>query len=185
MEMKFKKTACGLAVLGLALNTSLAFSTNFKEVGQSADDTVITAAIKTNLAADKLASALDVSVTTKNDIVYLKGVVKTDSQYERAVTIAEATDGVVDVDTSNLKIEDSHQAIADILLTSKIKAKLISENIFSDKDISLWTVEIETQEGKVYLSGTVKKKEEKQAIVDVVKSTEGAKLEVDDIRIKS
>jgi hyperosmotically inducible protein len=60
-------------------------------------DTAITAAVKGKYAMDDMVSALDLSVETTNGKVHLKGKVPTLAAAERAVNIAQDTDGVKEV----------------------------------------------------------------------------------------
>jgi hyperosmotically inducible periplasmic protein len=61
-------------------------------------DAGITAAIKSNLAADSELSALKIDVDTANGRVTLKGSAPTAAAAERAVTMAKAVTGVTSVD---------------------------------------------------------------------------------------
>jgi hyperosmotically inducible protein len=64
---------------------------------KAADDTRITAAIKTKLAVDPELSALQISVNTTEGIVTLAGRVKTPDLGEKAMTVAKSVDGVREV----------------------------------------------------------------------------------------
>jgi hyperosmotically inducible protein len=62
------------------------------------DDTGITAAVKTALAADPALSALKIEVSTEAGVVSLSGPAPDERSRERAAVIAAAPEGVVRVD---------------------------------------------------------------------------------------
>lgn len=72
-----------------------------RTVGRAADDTVIAAKVKTQLAADSgLGTAADVNVEVRNRVVQLSGFVPTAAQKEQAEHIARRVAGVTDVRNS-------------------------------------------------------------------------------------
>jgi hyperosmotically inducible protein len=61
-------------------------------------DSAITAAVKTKLAANHLASLTQLHVDTDRDgVVWLSGTTQTQEAADRAVEIARTTDGVIEV----------------------------------------------------------------------------------------
>ena len=67
-------------------------------------DSVITTKIKAKLAAEKITSAVHISVDTdKNGIVTLSGKVKSRQEAEKAVSLARNVEGVVAVE-NHIKI---------------------------------------------------------------------------------
>jgi hyperosmotically inducible periplasmic protein len=65
---------------------------------QFVKDSAITAAVKTRLAANHLASLTQLKVDTdRNGVVWLSGTTQTQEAADRAVEIARTTDGVVEV----------------------------------------------------------------------------------------
>lgn len=79
-------------------------STTGESFGKNVDDTKITSAVKTKLAADKMGSLTRVSVTTVNGNVSLTGIVPTAADRARAEDIARRVTGVTQV-TNNLQAE--------------------------------------------------------------------------------
>lgn len=68
-------------------------------------DSVITTKIKAKLAAEKVKSLMQIKVDTDNmGMVVLSGIVRTQGQADRAVSIARGTEGVTSVQ-SNLQIK--------------------------------------------------------------------------------
>jgi len=77
-----------------------------RSIGEKLDDTKITAAVKTKLAADRLKSLVAVGVETNDGIVRLYGKVpKAEDKFE-AERVARRTKGVRDV-TNELRVEAS------------------------------------------------------------------------------
>lgn len=160
------------------------YAITVKQVGQVADDTAITAQIKAQYAQDKLLDSFDIHVATKQNIVYLSGTVETDMQYEKAVTIAESTDSVDDVNANGLKVKDSKSPLSDTLITAKIKGLILK-----DKTLNTATrnsdVSVETKDGVVYLSGTVSSSDQKNYIQKLVKSVKNVKnVNSDDLNVE-
>jgi hyperosmotically inducible protein len=62
------------------------------------NDSAITAAVKTNLAANRIASLAQLTIDTDRDgVVWLGGITRTQEAADRAVEIARTTNGVVEV----------------------------------------------------------------------------------------
>jgi osmotically-inducible protein OsmY len=89
-----------LSVLFLALPLGIVAgcaSTDTRErqpVGEYIDDSVITAKVKTAIAADPDVSVMEVSVETYDGVVQLSGFVSNQAQANRAVEIARGVSGV-------------------------------------------------------------------------------------------
>lgn len=61
------------------------------------DDAGITTKVKTKYLTDKMVSALNVKVETKQGVVYLSGEAKSDTEKQRATELAMSIEGVKDV----------------------------------------------------------------------------------------
>jgi hyperosmotically inducible protein len=73
---------------------------------QPVTDTWITTKVKSELATTEGIKSGDISVTTKNGIVVLSGVVNSKAQAQKAVAVAKAVKGVHDVDAAALSSRD-------------------------------------------------------------------------------
>lgn len=73
---------------------------------QPGTDTWITTKVKAELMTTKGISSNDISVTTKNGVVTLSGVVNTKAQVQKSVAVAKAVKGVHSVDSSALTARD-------------------------------------------------------------------------------
>jgi hyperosmotically inducible periplasmic protein len=103
-----------IAFMGLGCtatkNTGTAVAAGTKEAAQETNATItdasITAAVKMKMADDPDVSANHIDVDTKDGMVTLNGIVKSQVEAQKAVDIAKSVDGVKGV-KSNLKIPKS------------------------------------------------------------------------------
>jgi len=144
-------------------------------VKMAASDATMTAAIKAKYAADHMLNPFDINVTTQNSVVVLSGQVDTDMQYQQAVTLAEATNSVKDVNAENLKVTKSNSPLRDLYVTAKVNGVILKENIMKNDDVMYWPIKIETKNSVVYLSGHVDSQKQKQAIEKITKLVDGVK----------
>jgi len=75
-----------------------------KSAGESMDDTKITAAVKTKLAGERVATLTKIDVDTNKGTVYLTGNVENATMKARATEIAREVSGVREV-VNNLKVQ--------------------------------------------------------------------------------
>jgi hyperosmotically inducible periplasmic protein len=92
---------------GLAAQAAFADSTTSPNPSdQPVTDTWITTKVKTELATTDGIKSGDISVTTKNGVVTLSGVVNAKAQVQKATAVAKSVKGVKDVDASALSSRD-------------------------------------------------------------------------------
>jgi hyperosmotically inducible protein len=144
-----------------------------KDTGNLIQDGVIAAAVTTKLSLDKNLSTYDIDTVSHDGVVTLTGTVNSDSEKNKIIEIASATNGVKAVDASQLKVKPDEQPIKDAEITTKIKAKYLKEKIFGDADVAAVHVEVETKNGIVYLSGKVDNATEAQNAISIAKSVSG------------
>ncbi len=93
--------------VGILLLSALLFSgcqaTHNQPTGQFMDDTGITAAVKSELAGERMSTLSSVEVETVNGVVHLSGVVEDANSKTRAADVARKVDGVTDV-KNNLQV---------------------------------------------------------------------------------
>jgi len=80
-----------------SLITGCAVTRHQETAGEYANDSKITAKVKTDLYKDKLVKGTEVNVKTMNGVVQLSGFVESEQAKERAGQIARQISGVVDV----------------------------------------------------------------------------------------
>lgn len=75
-----------------------------EETGEDVSDAWITTKVTSQLIADDLVKARNIDVDTDNGVVSLNGMVLSNAERSRAVSITKATKGVKRVDASKLKV---------------------------------------------------------------------------------
>ena len=105
MPMTIPYKRWGAFLLAFLLLASASAIAGERSTGQVIDDAVITTKIKSSLAADAQVSALAVNVDTSNGIVSLTGVVDNELQRQRAIQLAQETEGVKRVNGNNLRVK--------------------------------------------------------------------------------
>ena len=147
------------------------------------DDAAITAKIKGQIVAEKTLSVLDIGVSTTNGVVSLSGKLDSDTQASTLIQIAQSTPGVMDVDTSDLKVTNSTQPLTDTIITAKIKGMYLQQKLFGSQDIAAMTITVETKNGKVYLGGTADTSQQVANAVSIAKSVKGVKSVVSGVTV--
>jgi hypothetical protein len=94
-----------LWVLCALVLISSTFALAQRSIGEVIDDSLITAKIKTSMAADPQVSALAIDVDTANGVVSLTGTVESEEARQRAVQLAQGTEGVKRVEAQNLRLQ--------------------------------------------------------------------------------
>lgn len=67
-------------------------------------DTWISTKIKSQLLADTVTKGTGIKVTTKDNVVFLRGTVATQAEMDQAIKLASETKGVVQVNASKLRV---------------------------------------------------------------------------------
>ncbi|MDX1902494.1 MAG: BON domain-containing protein [Gammaproteobacteria bacterium] len=138
-------------------------------------DNQITSVVKDKIASDSSLSGAAIHVKSVQGVVTLSGNVESDTQAETVVQLAESTPNVKDVDTKQLTIKGSKHPMDDALITAKIKGTFLREKIFGDKDIASMTINVETNNGVVSLSGTADNQSQIDTAKSIASSTKGVK----------
>jgi osmotically-inducible protein OsmY len=79
--------------------------TGRQSASEAADDTTITAKVKSSLIADPIVSATAIDVDTLGGMVSLNGIVSSEQERQRAIQLARSTQGVKQVDARNLVLK--------------------------------------------------------------------------------
>ena len=87
---------CASAVV--ALLVGCAATATHEATGQAFDDATITSKVKADFIEDPLTKGREISVTTKQGVVYLSGAVDSREQRAEAVRVTKAVPGVRSVD---------------------------------------------------------------------------------------
>lgn len=197
MMTKLKISQSVLAVmLGsvLASGSALAANTTTESAGQKVDssmskvgnfmdDSTITAKVKAALVDHESIKSTDISVKTEQKVVTLSGFVESQAQAEEAVNVAKQVEGVSSV-SDKLHVRDGKdQSVkgyaGDAVTTSEIKAKLLADDIVPSRN-----VKVETTDGLVQLSGTVKNQAQSDRAESIAKAIDGVKSVKNDLKVE-
>jgi len=171
MKTLFKKAI----PLMLAFLTFQVFATTSTVTDYSAQDKTIVSSIEKQIARNPEISSVHVALNSLRGKVVLIGTVDTEAQASDLVEIAQSTPGVTDVITTNLKVKDSNQPLADTIITAKVKGLFLRDKLFTNKDISVTSVKVETKNGVVHLTGTADSATEVKNAVKAAKTVKGVK----------
>ena len=139
------------------------------------DDSVITAIVKSKLAADNETSSANVNVNTSGGVVTLTGIVTTRANKEQAERIARNTEGVTRV-INNITVETNGDhdagegagmAASDMAILSRIKTRYVAEGVIGAK--------IEVKGGVVTLTGSVESAQMRVRAENIARATSGVK----------
>ncbi len=168
-----KRFTGSLVVLATAaVIPTLAFASTTVEA--AANDTVITGKIKSNLAVNQVTHAQHISVDTNDGVVTLRGTAQSATEAAKAIEIAESTPGVKSVDATQLTVKNSPQPMTDTYITAKIKGVFLRNNLTpGELNVPLVNVNVETQNGVVYLKGFVESVEQRAKLIQLAKTVEG------------
>ena len=174
------KNFSSISIICLSLlafvSTKIFADTN--KTNQTISDSVITTKIKAKMVMDPSISAFKVDVTTNADgVVTLAGTVNSETDAAALIQIAQATDGVTDVNVSKLMVKNSKQLLADTVITAKVKGIFIRENLLGQADAPApsTNINIETNNAVVYLSGKVNTQQEADNAINLAKTIKGVK----------
>ncbi|OFS11420.1 molecular chaperone OsmY [Hafnia sp. HMSC23F03] len=164
-------------------STGAKIDSSMKKVDGYMDDSGITAKVKSALVDAKDIKSNDISVNTSKGVVTLNGFVSSQDQAERAVKLAKGVEGVKSV-SDKLHVKDSTKSsvkgyASDTAITSEVKAKLLADDLVPSRN-----VKVETQDGLVQLSGTVKTKAQSDRAESVASAIEGVKSVKNDLTVK-
>jgi hyperosmotically inducible protein len=152
-------------------------------------DAGVTTAVKARLAADDTVKAYQIDVDTRDKAVTLSGTVNTAAEKTQAVAVARGTSGVVGV-VDNLTVSGTAgpttapgdmpagDAVRDAALTAAVKTKLLA-----DPKVSGLKIDVDTRNGVVTLTGTVRSQAEKDEAVRLARETDSVRNVTDQITI--
>ena len=167
------QTAFSLAALvaGLCLVTSCGLT-----------DTGITTNVKAKFVANDVVKSSQIEVTTKDGVVTLTGNVDSEEAKKTAIELARATSGVKNVVDMISAREASGsgdapepersvgETISDSGITISVKSRLLD-----DPDVKGLKIDVDTRDGVVFLTGSVRSDVEKEKAVQLAKETKGVR----------
>ena len=172
----------GVVVIALAALAACAATRTQQSAGEHIDDSVITAKVKAALIHDPATKARQIEVDTFRGTVQLNGFVDSAAEKAAATSVAHSVSGVQNV-RNNLAVghtdRSAGEVVDDSVVTTKVKAALVSEPTTKARDIT-----VVTREGIVQLSGFVDSAAEKATAAEVAQGVRGVKEVRNDLQIK-
>jgi hyperosmotically inducible periplasmic protein len=173
----------------------LAFAVLSTACSQQAD-IGITTKVKSLLDSDRaISNSAQIQVTTEKKVVTLAGPVDSPATKAKAVTIAKGVEGVKKV-VDNLTVAPASVAAAqpasaeaapgtaaattDTAITQAVKEKLLLQPETSSGNIA-----VDTHDGVVTLTGTVKSPQEKEQVIQTARNTQGVQRVEDKLSVSS
>ncbi len=151
-------------------------------VGTELDDSVVTTRVKSALLADDEIKGFDIKVETRKGEVMLSGFVDSQTQLERAATVAGMAEGAKSVDTQ-LSVKSGTSTVGnkvdDSVITTRVKAALLADVSIKSLDISVLT-----RKSEVQLSGFVNNQGQIDRAVEVARGIEGVTQVGNDMSVK-
>lgn len=169
------KIALALTIAALTFGSTQVFAVT---------DSDITDNVKSKISADQTTAGSNIGVSTNRGIVTLTGNVQTEAEADAAIENANSVSGVKDVDSDKLMVKDSSQPYNDAYITAKVKGSFIREKLFDDKPIAVTTIHVETKDGMVFLTGSVKNKAQETTAIRLAKEIKGVKSVESKLEVK-
>jgi hyperosmotically inducible protein len=145
-------------------------------------DTGITSTVKAKFVADEVVKAAQIEVATSNGIVTLTGNVDSDAAKSRALELAKETKGVVKViDMIAAKqasgggdAPEPARSLGETITDSGISLSVKSQ-LLDDPQVKGLQIDVDTRDGVVFLTGSVRSDSEKLRAIQLAKDTKGVK----------
>lgn len=172
-------SGCGAAVVGGAAYGGYKGATDERSVGTMMDDSVLATRVKTKMIGDEFVKARHIDVDVLNGVVYLIGVVESESKKRMAGDIARGTQGTQRVENQLVVGKTTiGQQFNDTMLSSKIRVKLLQE-----PDIRSTNIDVDTNNNIVTLTGIVATAAEKNKALMVVHKVAGNRQVVNNLSV--
>jgi hyperosmotically inducible periplasmic protein len=97
--------ACAAIILAALAFVGCATWSSRESAGGYLDDAAITTKVKSSFVADPQVSALAINVQSSQGVVHLTGTANNEQERQRAIQIAQAVQGVKQVDARNLFVK--------------------------------------------------------------------------------
>jgi hyperosmotically inducible protein len=159
------------SLVGAALLALLGCASSMVPKGTRHADSGITSVIQASLEANDKVKARQVDVQTREGVVYLTGVVDTESARQEAGRVAWRTEGVAGV-VNDLTVGERTVGswVDDVMISSKVKSKLIANS-----EIKAGDIDVGSSQGVVTLVGRVSSERIKSEAESIARGTKGVK----------
>lgn len=160
-------------------------------VGCSSTDAGLSSKVKTKLAADSTVKAYKIDVDAHAGVVTLTGSVDSQVEKDQAMTLARDTKGVRDVVdmiavrtvAGNADAPEPNRSLGEVVddagITMAVKGRLLD-----DPTVKGLQIDVDTREGVVYLTGSVRSAAEKDRAVELARNTKDVRNVVTNLTIE-
>lgn len=150
-------------------------TTSASDSAQPGTDTWITAKVKADLLATDGVDGTKINVTTINGIVTLAGVLESQAQVDKAMSVTRAIEGVKGLDTVALKTAGASETVSDqpgsdTWITTKVKGDLLATEGVDGTKINVTTVN-----GVVTLAGVLDSQAQVDKAIEITRAIDGVK----------
>ena len=173
-----------LLVIFLIVVFNLPTCASTNKAGQSIRDSIITTIVKAKITKNKHLNPLNISVSTNNGEVKLRGRVNDKESFVDTIRTATSTKGVKDIDASELEIKTINSSFTDAYITTKIEAAILEAKVIDDESIPLVGINATTDNGIVTVSGTVSSTKSITAILKRIHHLKGVKKVISNLAVK-
>jgi hyperosmotically inducible protein len=147
-------------------------------------DPGVTTAVKAGLAADDTVKSYQIDVDTKDKVVTLSGTVDSPAAKARAFTVAQGTKGVASVvDNVTVKAAGTPERPPEVVVTDAALTVAVKTKLLGDPKVSGLKIDVDSKEGVVTLTGTVKSQAEKDEALRLARETDSVRNVVDKLAI--
>lgn len=147
-------------------------------------DPGITTAINNAVSESSSVSNLNISISVYNRVVSLTGTVNNASEAANMVAVVESVPGVINTDTSQLTLTGGKPLPFNLILTAKVKGSLVREQAFGKIKVEQLPITVETNNGIVYLKGTVNSQAQLFYVIKVVQAVPGVPRVISELTVK-
>jgi hyperosmotically inducible periplasmic protein len=172
--------------------SALTLSLCLAAAGCARGDAGLEAKVKNKLATDETVKAASIEVKAHDGVVTLTGNVDSPGEKDQAIALARSTEGVRDVvDRIATRESDGRgnapdtdrtagEVIDDASVTRHVKAAFLD-----DPDVKGLKIDVDTREGVVYLTGTVRSEAERDRAVQLARQARGVRDVQANLKIQS
>ncbi len=172
-----------IVLMMIATFVACASTPKQSSTGEYIDDSVITAKIKAQLAADDFLKSFQIAVESRKGIVQLSGFVDSQMTIDKAGQVASSVEGVRSVKNDLIvsvpKTESAGKYFDDSVITTKVKAHLAQDDV-----LKAFEINVKTYRGVVQLRGFVDSQMTIDKAGQVAGSVEGVKSLKNDLIVK-
>ena len=180
--MFFLQSCSPVNILATGTSAGAVVAESNRTVGEAVDDTAIKIKITEKYAKSKKGIFLDVNTTVKLGKVYLTGIVENQDARVEAVKLVWEINGVEEV-INDIEIGNSQNLkdySNDLWITTQIKTRAVASF-----GLEYITYNFESINGKVFIMGIAKDKNESEDVIEIIRNIKGVKSIVDHVIIRN